>query len=76
MKCPNNCDTTGKPFNFYASTACTDTEIAIYVRDDGELSNSWTDGTIGVSDEIRDQYEGHDCMPHCVVCGDEVIHHA
>lgn len=73
-KCPNGCvpevDTP-----FYVPTCCLpdECEIGFLVYPDLTLSNRWQDGTVGISDELRDWYDHHDCLPHCVECSEEIV---
>ena len=75
-RCPNGClpevDTP-----FYYPPCCADPggrlELGVLAYPDLTVSNRLTDGTVGVTEEIRDQLAGHDCLPHCIECQEEIV---
>ena len=73
QKCPNNCNTSDLSYPFYYSSVCTGDEEGVFADKEGNPTNTWSDGTRGVSQEVLDNLETHDytCL-HCTVCGEEV----
>jgi hypothetical protein len=47
-------------------------EMGVLVYPDLSISNFWRDGTKGVSLEIVDYLDDHDCLPVCVECGEDI----
>jgi hypothetical protein len=72
-KCPNNCKPDCDTPYYYPTCCLPDgAEMGVLIYPDLRLSNRWVDGTAGIPDDYREWYEGHDCLPHCLACGEEI----
>ena len=76
--CPNGCDVSEEPWPFFYPPGCLmrgkddgRPELGIFAEENGDLSNTWIDGTRGIAG-----WEDDGCLPHCVICYEESEHHA
>ncbi|HNC59545.1 MAG TPA: hypothetical protein PLP33_29225 [Leptospiraceae bacterium] len=68
--CENGCSSfLGKDRKFYHSSNCAGTDVSVWVDDEGNTTNVFTDGTVGVSPEVKDTLVDHhiDCL-YCAFC--------
>jgi hypothetical protein len=72
-QCPNGCQPeVDTPF-FYPACCLPYPCQGVLVYPDLRVSNRWCDGVAGVPQDIADFLTEHDCLPHCVECGEEII---
>jgi len=63
--CENGCRPTSDT-PFYYPPQCTDEELGVLAYADGEPSNRWIDGVIGIPLDVVDRLDGHDWG--CLAC--------
>lgn len=79
MRCPHECDTEEFPYPLYAHPRSflalqnRLAEVPAYVNELGGLTDTYTDGVVGITEEEKEYWASIEDMPYCVVCHSEAI---